>query len=261
MKQIVTNQTVKIPEGLTVTVKSRLVTVKGPRGVLKRSFKHLALDIRLLIDFRHKYEYLGIPANSLQSTNDEVKDYLQSKNLLNIDRSRIFNCDESFLLQKNLTDLLEQSAVHGSAFASLVAGGHLGVTTAAAAEGTTEGATATEGETTAATGRSAVTVTGGHRRLRQGEPCQTDNHILSLGRKLVAISKCLMSRDNNHVTIDSSNDRGSWSQKESLRHQEEKYAVRHHCIIRAMKLPCVRIDVIIDPLRLACINVRLRVVA
>lgn len=47
MKQIVTNQTVKIPEGLTVTVKSRLVTVKGPRGVLKRSFKHLALDIRV----------------------------------------------------------------------------------------------------------------------------------------------------------------------------------------------------------------------
>ncbi|KAK2585894.1 hypothetical protein KPH14_010482 [Odynerus spinipes] len=48
MKQIVTNQTVKIPEGLTVTVKSRLVTVKGPRGVLKRSFKHLALDIRMI---------------------------------------------------------------------------------------------------------------------------------------------------------------------------------------------------------------------
>ncbi|XP_066581342.1 large ribosomal subunit protein uL6 [Prorops nasuta] len=48
MKQIVTNQSVKIPEGLTVTVKSRLVTVKGPRGILKRSFKHLALDIRML---------------------------------------------------------------------------------------------------------------------------------------------------------------------------------------------------------------------
>lgn len=47
MKQIVSNQTVKIAKGLTVTVKSRLVTVKGPRGVLKRSFKHLALDIRM----------------------------------------------------------------------------------------------------------------------------------------------------------------------------------------------------------------------
>nr|CAD7416290.1 unnamed protein product [Timema poppensis] len=48
MKQIVTNQTVKIPLGLTVTVKSRLITVKGPRGILKRSFKHLALDIHVL---------------------------------------------------------------------------------------------------------------------------------------------------------------------------------------------------------------------
>lgn len=54
MKQIVTNQTVKIPEGLTVTVKSRLVTVKGPRGVLKRSFKHLALDIRVSKHYYYK---------------------------------------------------------------------------------------------------------------------------------------------------------------------------------------------------------------
>lgn len=45
MKQIVVNQTVKIPEGLTCTVKSRRVTVKGPRGVLVRTFKHLAVDI------------------------------------------------------------------------------------------------------------------------------------------------------------------------------------------------------------------------
>ncbi|CAH1369901.1 hypothetical protein MTP99_011393 [Tenebrio molitor] len=48
MKQIVTNQTVKIPEGITVHAKSRLITVKGPRGVLKRSFKHLAVDINMV---------------------------------------------------------------------------------------------------------------------------------------------------------------------------------------------------------------------
>ncbi|KYQ52148.1 Immediate early response 3-interacting protein 1 [Trachymyrmex zeteki] len=188
-----------------------------------------------------------------------------------------------FLLQEDLTDLLEQRSVHGSAFASLVASGYLGVATAA--EGTTaaKGATTATKETTAtatATG-SAVTVTGGHRRLRQGEPCQTDNHTLSLGRKLAAISNCLGSRDNNHLTHDSANGAsargkedplipaqffyifhvddntlkkscdmptgrsnllfckdeterrtaqssgrtvGSRSQKESLRHQEEKYA-------------------------------------
>lgn len=38
----------KIPEGVTCHVKSRLVTVKGPRGVLKRTFRHLALDIQML---------------------------------------------------------------------------------------------------------------------------------------------------------------------------------------------------------------------
>ena len=49
MKQIVTNQTVKIPKEVIVSVKSRLVTVKGPRGVLKRNFKHLALDIHVCL--------------------------------------------------------------------------------------------------------------------------------------------------------------------------------------------------------------------
>ncbi|XP_014251385.1 60S ribosomal protein L9 [Cimex lectularius] len=48
MKQIVVNQTVKIPDGVSCHVKSRLVTVKGPRGTLKRTFRHLALDIHML---------------------------------------------------------------------------------------------------------------------------------------------------------------------------------------------------------------------
>lgn len=34
--------------------------------------------------------------------------------------------------------------------------------------------------------------------------------------------------------------------KRRVGHQEEKYVLRHHCIIHAAKLPCVRIDVIID---------------
>nr|AXY94861.1 ribosomal protein L9 [Galleria mellonella] len=41
MKQIVANQKVKIPEGLTVHVKSRLVTVKGPRGVFEEKLQTL----------------------------------------------------------------------------------------------------------------------------------------------------------------------------------------------------------------------------
>jgi large subunit ribosomal protein L9e len=45
MKVINTNQLVKVPEGVDVSVKSRVVTVKGHRGTLVKSFKHLSLDI------------------------------------------------------------------------------------------------------------------------------------------------------------------------------------------------------------------------
>lgn len=48
MKQIVTNQLVKIPKNVTISVKNRRVTVKGPRGTLIRAFKHLSLDIYMV---------------------------------------------------------------------------------------------------------------------------------------------------------------------------------------------------------------------
>jgi large subunit ribosomal protein L9e len=35
---------------VTVTFKSREVTVKGPKGTLQRSFKHIALDIQSIDD-------------------------------------------------------------------------------------------------------------------------------------------------------------------------------------------------------------------
>ena len=38
-------QLVKVPEGLEAKVKARAVTIKGPRGSLTKSFKHLAVDI------------------------------------------------------------------------------------------------------------------------------------------------------------------------------------------------------------------------
>ena len=44
MKEINTNQSVTVPSDVDVSVKSRVVTVKGPRGTLIKSFKHLALD-------------------------------------------------------------------------------------------------------------------------------------------------------------------------------------------------------------------------
>ena len=45
MKEINTFQLVKVPEGIEASVKSRAVTVKGPRGSLTKAFKHLAVDI------------------------------------------------------------------------------------------------------------------------------------------------------------------------------------------------------------------------
>lgn len=48
MRTIVANQTVKIPDNVEVSVKKRIVTVKGDRGKLERSFRHLAVDIYLV---------------------------------------------------------------------------------------------------------------------------------------------------------------------------------------------------------------------
>lgn len=46
MKTLLATRYVTIPEDVTLDVKSRIVTVKGPRGELVQSFKHLNLDIQ-----------------------------------------------------------------------------------------------------------------------------------------------------------------------------------------------------------------------
>lgn len=48
MKTIVSNQEVTIPDGVEVKVKNSLITVKGPRGSLTRSFAHAKLQIEML---------------------------------------------------------------------------------------------------------------------------------------------------------------------------------------------------------------------
>ncbi|XP_076446021.1 large ribosomal subunit protein uL6-like [Babylonia areolata] len=45
MKVINSSQTVKAKDGVSISVKSRKVTVKGPRGTLSRSFRHLPVDM------------------------------------------------------------------------------------------------------------------------------------------------------------------------------------------------------------------------
>eukprot|EP01006_Ploeotia_vitrea_P010331 TRINITY_DN26828_c0_g1_i1.p1 TRINITY_DN26828_c0_g1~~TRINITY_DN26828_c0_g1_i1.p1 ORF type:complete len:217 (+),score=104.76 TRINITY_DN26828_c0_g1_i1:81-653(+) len=48
MKEINAKRFITIPKGVTVTLKSRKVTVTGPRGTLKRSFQHQKIDLKLL---------------------------------------------------------------------------------------------------------------------------------------------------------------------------------------------------------------------
>ena len=46
MKTIQTTQVIDIPKGVQVKVKGRVVKVKGPRGKLTRSFRHVAVDMK-----------------------------------------------------------------------------------------------------------------------------------------------------------------------------------------------------------------------
>merc|ERR1712020_606962 len=45
MKVLNSNQIVTIPEEVEASVKARVVTIKGDRGTLSKSFRHLAVDI------------------------------------------------------------------------------------------------------------------------------------------------------------------------------------------------------------------------
>lgn len=47
MRTINSQREIKVPEGVEITVKSRQVTVKGPRGQLFKDFRHLRVDIKL----------------------------------------------------------------------------------------------------------------------------------------------------------------------------------------------------------------------
>ncbi|KAL6309651.1 60S ribosomal protein L9 [Sparassis latifolia] len=48
MRDVLTTEELDIPEGVEVKVKSRLITVKGPRGTLTKNVRHIDMDIRLL---------------------------------------------------------------------------------------------------------------------------------------------------------------------------------------------------------------------
>lgn len=47
MRPILADRTLDIPEGVTVEVKSRRITVKGPRGTLFKDLSHICADMYL----------------------------------------------------------------------------------------------------------------------------------------------------------------------------------------------------------------------
>ena len=46
MRHLVTEVNIPIPDGVTVTAKSRVVVVKGPLGTIQRAFKYASVDIQ-----------------------------------------------------------------------------------------------------------------------------------------------------------------------------------------------------------------------
>lgn len=48
MRDVVQTEELEIPEGIEVSLKSRLITVTGPRGTLTKNVRHVDMDIRLL---------------------------------------------------------------------------------------------------------------------------------------------------------------------------------------------------------------------
>jgi len=47
MRDVLKTEELDIPEGIDVSIKSRLLTVKGPRGTLSKNVRHVNMDIRL----------------------------------------------------------------------------------------------------------------------------------------------------------------------------------------------------------------------
>ncbi|KZO98036.1 ribosomal protein L6 [Calocera viscosa TUFC12733] len=48
MRDVLSTEELTIPEGVTVDIKSRLITVVGPRGTLKKNVRHINMDIVLV---------------------------------------------------------------------------------------------------------------------------------------------------------------------------------------------------------------------
>jgi len=48
MRDVLTTETLEIPEGVTVSIKSRQIEVTGPRGKLTKNVRHVNMDIQVI---------------------------------------------------------------------------------------------------------------------------------------------------------------------------------------------------------------------
>lgn len=48
MRDVLTTEELTVPEGITLEIKSRLITVEGPRGKLTKNVRHVNMDIQLI---------------------------------------------------------------------------------------------------------------------------------------------------------------------------------------------------------------------
>ena len=86
MKYILKTEKIVIPAGVTVEVKARVVTVKGPKGSLKKSFKHIKAEIEVK---KEKNEHTHEMENVVR-VNVYMNSYKQSAVLYTL-RSHITN--------------------------------------------------------------------------------------------------------------------------------------------------------------------------
>jgi large subunit ribosomal protein L9e len=48
MRDVLQTEELEVPEGVTLNIKSRLITVEGPRGKLVKNVRHVNMDIQLI---------------------------------------------------------------------------------------------------------------------------------------------------------------------------------------------------------------------
>lgn len=48
MRDVLQTEELEIPSNVEIAVKSRLITVKGPRGTLTKNVRHVDMDIRII---------------------------------------------------------------------------------------------------------------------------------------------------------------------------------------------------------------------